>query len=150
MPQTAASFRRRRMRRQAHGQDHHIELFQLDVAVFVHKSEFQVMGAGIFRHPGDHGADEAHPVFVPGPFVVAVKTLALGPEIDEEDGGRHPMVVFFGDDGLLGGVHAAHVGAVFPADGGVPGAHALNPGDSFGLGLVAGASDVAGARPGGR
>ena len=80
----------RRMGRQAHGQDHHIELFHLDLAVFVHVSEFQVMGAGIFRHPGDHGADEAHPVFVPGPLVVAVKTLALGPEVDEEDGGRQP------------------------------------------------------------
>jgi hypothetical protein len=127
-----------------HGEHHHIEGFRLDAALFVHKGKLQVAGLRVFRHPGDHGADEAHAVIDPGPLVVAVKALALGPKVDEENGGLHPGVMLLGDDGLLGCIHAAYVRAVFPADGSVPGAHALDPGDFLGFFIIRGPLDVPG------
>ena len=125
------------------------KIFGLHLAGFVDVTEFQIMGAGVLGHPGDHGPDIAHAVLGLGPLVVAVKALALGPKIHEEDGGLDLVVVLPGDDGLLGGVHAADVGAVFPAAGGVPGAHALDPGHFPGRGAVAGAPDMPVIRPGG-
>ena len=103
-----------------------------------HISDFQVTGLRVLRHPGDHGTDKTHPLGLFGPLVIAVKAFALGPESMKKMVGATLCIMFPGDDGLLGGVHAAHVGAVFPADGGIPGADALNPGDSLGLGLSLG------------
>ena len=134
---------------QTHGEDHQIEFFGLDAVGFVHIGDFQVFGAGVLGHPGDHGPDVADAVNLPGPLVIAVKTLALGPQVQEKDGGFHPGVVFPGDHGLLGGLHAADRGAVFPADAGIPGADALNPGDFLGFGVIAGAFDLTAAGPGG-
>lgn len=88
--------------------------------------------------------DKPDALLIPCLVETGLKSLAMGAHVHVEDGTRQGGIMFFRNDGLLDGVHAAHgraVGIVALVD--VPGAHALQPGDVTGLGPVGQAGDMA-------
>jgi hypothetical protein len=72
--------------------------------------------------------DVGHLVLLPGPGDVLLEPLSAGPQVGVEDIGSQLRVVLVGQDGLLGGEHAAHAGAVGVVVH-VPRADALDEGD---------------------
>ncbi len=110
----------------------------------------QVSRAGHFVDAGNEGADVAHAQLVLGPIAVAVEILAEGPQVEEEDGDVQPRFVLLGQDGFLGGGHAADRRAVGVVAAVVARAHALDEGQPAGGLAVGGAADVALRGTGGR
>ena len=126
-------------------------VFHLQLALFREVADGQVAGARDLVDGVHPGAQEADAVFLFGPPVIFFEVLAVGAHVHEEDGGIQGFVaVLLGDDRLLDGVHAADRGTVaVVAVVQIPGAHALEPGDLLGLGVVRGPDQVAGKRAGG-
>ena len=89
------------------GEDYQIKFFRLEEVSMVHVGKLEIVRVRILDNAGDHGAHIANLVNVSGPLIVALESLSLGPEINEEDGGLQFGMVFFGNDRLLGSVHAA-------------------------------------------
>ncbi len=89
------------------GQDHQVE------PLLGHRPPGQPIAdaeVAALRHPSNgrnHRADVPHPVFLLGALDVAFEFLAVGPQVHVENRGLQPRNVFLGDDGLLGGIHAA-------------------------------------------
>ena len=130
-------------RREANREDDHVVLFLDELAVFLHVGDEQVLGLLELLHGGRHGADVPDAVLVLGAVHEPVEILAVGADVHEEDGRLEALGVLLADDGLLGGVHAAHAGAPGIAAVGVAGAHALDEGDLLGLLVVGQPLDVA-------
>ncbi len=85
-----------------------------------------------------------------GTLAIAVEILAERAEIEEKDGHVKPRLVLFGQDGFLGGGHAADRRAIFVVAARIARADALDKGHSLGRFAVGGAKDVAAGRAGGR
>src|SRR5665647_925139 len=106
------------------------------------------MGVWVLDHPGNHGPHIADMVMHLGALIITFESLPVGPEINEEDGRLDFGIMLLGNNGLLGGVHAADRRAIGPAVGGIPRPDALYPGDFLRLGAIGGALDMSVGGPG--
>ena len=113
--------------RQAGGEHQEVEAVGLQPPRRVHPADLQVARLGDLVHARDHGALVANPPADPGPVVEALEALAVGADVHEEDPGLRLGLVLAGDDGLLGGRHAAHRRAPVAPAAPVAAADALDP-----------------------
>ena len=129
---------------QGHGEHDHVELLAHGLAFLGHVFHQRAVAVRAGAQGVGTGAQGADALGL-GLGVILLEVLVVRPHVHEED--RLVMVamgVVRGDQGLLEGVHAAHVGAVGVValvDGAR--AHALDPGDAPGRRLVRGAHHMA-------
>jgi len=148
--QVLGQFRQGGRRVEAHGENHHVEVFPLPPAGLVNEIQGHVAvelgGQGV-----DPAADEIDPGFL-GPVVILLEILAVGADIHVEDGGVQVAAgVLLGDDRFLDGVHAADGRTVaVVATVQIARTDALEPGDAGRILVVAGPDHVALEGAGGR
>ena len=121
-------------RSKAYGENDEVELLLSCPEVRTDKRDHQVLRLGLFRNPGDHGANETDAVVVLRPFDVSIKILPVGPNIHIEDRRLCLGMVLLEDDRLLHGVHAADRAAIVPIM--IPRSHALDKGDLLRLPMI--------------
>lgn len=84
------------------------------------------------------------------PAIELVEALARGTDVDIENVNVGIRIFFPGQHGVLGGIHAADLGAVFlAAAGGIPAPHALDEHDGVGVLAVRGTQQRAAGGAGG-
>ncbi len=137
------------------GQDHHIEIFDLQGAVaFGEIPDLEITRGGPGVDNGFHGvgpgAHQADAVIMDGPLEIALVIFARGAHVHVEQRRLHVIIEALpGDDGLLEGEHAAGAGAVrHRALLNPPGPDALNPGDLLGPFAIRRPHQLALGRPG--
>ena len=84
----------------------------------------------VWNHPGDHGSYIADIVFCYGSLIEAIKSFAVGPDVNIKNSGADIGCMLPGDHGLFGGGHATHSGTILLTDMTVTRTHTLNPGDT--------------------
>ena len=113
---------------QAEREHDHVELFLDLLHLGAGVDQAEVPRAGHFVVAGNEGTDVAHAQLVLRPIAVAVEILAEGPQVEEEDGDVQARLVLLGQDGFLGGGHAADRRAVVVVAAVVARADALDEG----------------------
>jgi len=98
----------------AHGKHHQVEFLTMGPPCVVHILEAQLVGAGSRRtNRVNPGTDEPNSHLFPGPVVIPLEVLSIGPHVHIEDRGIQVRPrVFFGDHRFLDGVHATNARAV--------------------------------------
>ena len=133
----------------AHGEHDHVGLHLDGLAEQGVGAADDVLPVPVGLDGGHAAADVLGAVFLDGAAREFVIELRVGADVHVEHVGLRVGDVVLGQDGLLGGVHAAEAGAVGAADGLVAGAHALDEHDALGFLAVGRALDVAAGRAGG-
>jgi len=98
---------------QAHGEDHHVEIFFFDFSYFIHVADgvpARVVQGG---NLGYLGFDESDTGVIFGPIEILLKIFAVGPDIQIENGSIQKIrAMLLGQHGFLDGCGAAHGRAV--------------------------------------
>ncbi len=126
-----------------------VELFGLKGVGLIDKRNLQVVVPGILSYPGEQAAHIADPMIFFGPFIITIKALALGPDIDKKDRRLDSGNMFLGNDGLLGGIHTANIRTIILMKTGIPGTDALDPAYLGRFLMVGRPLNMAGIRSGG-
>ena len=109
------------------------------------------MGNRVFNHPADHGSEVTNLALCFGPLTIRIKSLALGPQVQEKYGRFHLRMMALGDHRLFGSGHAADRGTELPPlPYGLPGAHTLDPGHFLGHFFIRNPQDFTARRSCGR
>ncbi len=90
-----------------YGQNDQIKDLNLKPIGLIEILYLELLSQGLFNHPGNHGSYVTNPVFGFGPFIILIKALTLGPDVDKKYSGRYIRKMLLGDDGLFGSNHAA-------------------------------------------